>query len=265
MKRFAITSFVLALTTAACGEKAPAPTPAPEAAKVEAAKPEDKPAEAKPAEAPKAEAQPAEAPKAEAQPAEPAGGAEKPAEDLPAAAKGWDLFEDKDGTFKIHAPGKPNTMPQEAETELGKVTYINHMFSIPDGMLMVGWADMPLDPKDVTAEVEKKMFDGGRDGMIKAINAKLIEEKVIEVDGFPGRAYLMEFEVPGHGQAQNHVRTFLAGNRHYTLQGLGMGSGSKEAQLAFLDTFHITKAKTAPVGEAAPAGGEAPKGEAAPK
>lgn len=263
MKLFATTSlsFLLALTIAACGKKAPDPTPAPEAAKVEAGKPEEKPAEApkaeaQPAEAPKAD-QPAEAPKAD-QPAEVAGGAEKPAEDLPAAAKGWDLFEDKDGTFNIRAPGQPRTMPQEAETELGKVTYINHMFNIPDGMLMVGWADMPLDPKDVTAEVEKKMFDGGRDGMIKAINAKLVEEKVIEVDGFPGRAYLMEFEVPGHGQAQNHVRTFPAGNRHYTLQGLGMGTGSKEAQLAFLDTFHITKAK-APAGEPAPAGEAAPK------
>ncbi len=256
MKRFAIVTLLLsslATLPLGCSKGTPAPAEPAAVAKTdekapETAKPEDKPAEAKPAEA---EAKPAEA-EAEAKPAE--------AEAKPEASgvtKGWELFEDKDGTLTINAPGKPQTVPQEADTLLGRVTYMNHMFSIPDGMLMVAWADLPLKTEDITKEVEKNMFDGGRDGMMKAIKATLIKEEVIELDGFPGRAYLMELEVPGHGTAQNHVRTFLAGNRHYTLQGLGMGTGSKEAQVAFLDSFHITK-----VAAAAPAADE--KAPAAP-
>lgn len=247
MKRFAIATLFVSTTLVACGEKAPAPAaPAPVVAatpKATEPKPEEKPAE--PAE------KPVEAAEAAEKPAEPAEAAEKPAEaaepveaaeqaDVPAITKNWRLFEPEEGTFSIRAPGQVQTMPQEAETVLGTVTYVNHIFTLPEGMLMVAWADLPLDPKEVT-EVEKKMFDGGRDGMMKAINAKLIEETQVELDGFPGRTYLMELEVPGHGTAQNHVRTFLAGNRHYTLQGLGMGTGPKLAQLAFLDSFRITK------------------------
>lgn len=251
MNRFTTVSLVLsslATFASACGKGAPAPAEPAPVAKTEAkpAEPEAKPAEAAKPEAKPAE--PAEAEPAEVKPAEPA------AADEPAVMKGWELFEDKDGTLTIKAPGKPQTAPQEADTALGRVTYINHMFSIPDGMLMVAWADLPLKTEDLTKEVEKNMFDGGRDGMMKAIKATLIKEDVVELDGFPGRAYLMELEVPGYGKAQNHVRTFLAGNRHYTLQGLGMGTDAKDTQVAFLDSFRITMVPAAAL--AAPTNGD---------
>ena len=256
MKRFAIASLFVSTALVACGEKAPAPAaPAPvalAAPKAVEPKPEEKPAEAaepteKPAE-PAEAAEPTEKPAEAAEPAEPT---EKPAEaveqaEIPAVTKNWRVFAPEEGSFTIRAPGQPETMPQETETEIGVVTYVNHMFSLPEGMLMVAWADLPLDAKEITSDVEKKMFDGGRDSMVKAIKAKLIEEKTIELDGFPGRSYLMEIEVPDHGKAYNLVRTFLAGNRHYTLQGLGMSNGSKDAQIAFLDSFHITKKADAP-------------------
>jgi hypothetical protein len=151
------------------------------------------------------------------------------------------LFTDEAGAFRIRAPGAPKTTPQEADTALGKLTYTNHMFLLPDdrGMLMIAWADMPLDDEELTPQRRADMFNGGRDGMLEATKAKLLTEREVTTSGQVGRDYLFELQVEGMGTVHNHVRSFLVGRRHFTLQAMRLSGTPKDAPLAFLDSLEF--------------------------
>lgn len=196
----------------------------------------DTPKAEDPPPAPVAKGEPAPgggAPTDPAKPADPPADPVKPADPPAVPAGDWKPFTSTAGRYTVTFPGTPMEQSQDTDSEVGKLTVHFAAVDKGDAAYMVGYNDLPKEA-DLTP---KRVLDGQRDGTIKTFpNAKIIEEKEITMDGNPGRS--LTFEAPSLN-ATHRSRTFLVGNRVYTVIALAVGDGKPDVAATFLDSFKL--------------------------
>jgi hypothetical protein len=145
-------------------------------------------------------------------------------------------FTSKEGKFTVLFPGKPKETKRTLQSPFGPVEL--NSFSVsplqPVSTYVVIFSDYP-------ANFEKKsdadFLDSSRDGSVKNSGGKLLSEKKLTLDKYPGRELLLE--APNQGGLFRQ-RIFIVGNRLYQLivGGAEEVAKSKGAD-KFLDSFKL--------------------------
>jgi hypothetical protein len=109
---------------------------------------------------------------------------------------GWKKWAPAEGGFAVLLPGKPREEKASQDTPKGKTE--THMYILEDGrhLYTVAYADLPgVIPRGPDID---KALEGGREGMLRSFpQAKLRQEKKIELAGYPGRGYDLELIADG--------------------------------------------------------------------
>jgi hypothetical protein len=117
----------------------------------------------------------------------------------------WQDYAPEGKRFRVRMPGLPKRVEQKVPQEKGEpLLTIRHQLMIGDLMLVVCHTDVAgrvFTPAEIT-----KIYDGGRDGIVKNIQGTLLEYKEVEIDGRNGREALVAAQL---GQKPIHVRTRL--------------------------------------------------------
>lgn len=144
------------------------------------------------------------------------------------AVSEWKRFASDVGRFSVLLPTKPE---EDQAANAGAKAYFFHSF-LGQFDFKLKYIEMP------TAPDPQKMFDTLLAGTKAAKGVKLVGEKVVEVNGHPGREFAVETEM-----AFTQTKVIIAGNHIYQLvvMSLNKKSETKEAR-AFLDSFKITDA-----------------------
>ncbi|MEP7338155.1 MAG: hypothetical protein ABI977_10460 [Acidobacteriota bacterium] len=141
----------------------------------------------------------------------------------------WNIFKSEKGRFSVLLPTKPT---EEKSSKDGSNPHFFHSFmgQFLFNLSYVDWPSTNVDPQMI--------FDKLLSQTKAEKDLKLVEGKVIDVSGYPGRELELETDL---GFMQ--MRVIVAGNRIYQIDvtSLNKKSETKEAR-AFLDSFKITDA-----------------------
>jgi hypothetical protein len=121
----------------------------------------------------------------------------------------WKEFSPKDGRFKVLLPDTPAATVQTLESPFGRLdmhTFVMQTFAY----YVIGYVDFP--EKDGIRDA-KTFLRGSQAGHLAATKSELLEEKIENRFGFPGRSF--KARVPG-GYVK-HVRLHLIKNRYYII------------------------------------------------
>lgn len=106
-------------------------------------------------------------------------------------------------------PGTPSLVAGDMETGSGKVFSTRYILETASGSYIVGYTDFPAaidDPAKI-----KQAMDISRENLLKD-GTKLLGEKDIVLDGYPGRELLL------HGEGMvGRIRSYMVKTRHYQL------------------------------------------------
>jgi hypothetical protein len=143
----------------------------------------------------------------------------------------WSTFASQDGNFSALFPGTPK---EESQNEIF-LTLHSFTFEVKNGAYIVSYGDFPeklhVSPTD-------KFFDGSRNGALGK-DGKLLQEKSMTIEGFPGRE--IQFEKKG-GEAFVVDRYFLAANRMYQVMVVVPKQDQSSTNISyFLDSFSLLK------------------------
>lgn len=148
---------------------------------------------------------------------------------------GWSKFEPAGGRFSVLMPGAPEADVKTTDSQYGP--YTTHIFTFvsPKGFYLAGWVDYaPTFKFDVQAEI-----NANRDNFLKGINARLLTEKKITLDGNPG----IEVTAESNDIKFITTRIYIVGSRPYQLMAR---TNLKEEQGnidKFLASFKLTAGK----------------------
>jgi sialidase-1 len=133
--------------------------------------------------------------------------------------------------FKLPQPVKDQSQPA------GDFTMHFRSYETKDGAMGVAYGDLPISSAEPGDVIERRL-DGGRDGMLRSSNAKLIREKKINLGRYPGREVTGEMQNPS---GELRARYAIIRTRFYLLMVAGRSNfvQSKEAA-AFLASFELT-------------------------
>lgn len=118
----------------------------------------------------------------------------------------------KEGRFTVLMPGQAEKETMNVNTPAGKLTI--HLFSVekPDGRYFaVSYVDYPAAA--VQGRDASKLLDGARNGAVSRVGGKLIDEKKITVNTFPGR----EFRCSTRSSFFCRMKLVVVRNRLYQL------------------------------------------------
>ncbi len=145
--------------------------------------------------------------------------------------------------FVVHTPDSVQYNPQKIPTDLGEVDF--HVYYVqakmsndPNQIYTYAYADYPAEVvhSDSTHKI-KNFLDGSSEGSVKNLQGKLVAQKDITINGFPGR----EFEVSvQEGLIIDHFKILLVKNRFYILQVITLAEEKENERLhRFLDSFQF--------------------------
>lgn len=128
------------------------------------------------------------------------------------AADKWKTHTSEAGGFTFSMPGTPTETKQTYDTDAGPVEAILYMLEKDGGNVayLAGFND--FDPKLVAGNDPQDMLDGARDGAVKNVQGKLVDEKKITLDGHPGRE-LKVITKSGDDEMLVFARVYLVKNR----------------------------------------------------
>ena len=151
------------------------------------------------------------------------------------SAGGWSEFSSTAGYFKILVPSKPEESGETTNSEFGP--YTTHLFKSKsaNAIYIFGWVD--YDPKfNFNRRAE---LNANRDNFLKGVNAKLLSEHDITLDGYTGIEFTAENQ-----QAFFKSRVYIIGRRPYQLiVAVPTGRNDDEGMSRFLASFQITSAR----------------------
>lgn len=142
-------------------------------------------------------------------------------------------FVSKDGRFKAKFPAKPKEQTQRAQG----LTIITYTFEEKDGVMAVAYLDFPasvsLSPKNINSS-----FNNGRDAMLRTMDAKLLKEDKITLQGkYPGRE--IKAEVPSKA-SEMYTSMYLVDNRLYQVLIMGRDEWlNSDKARKFLNSFAL--------------------------
>lgn len=149
------------------------------------------------------------------------------------------------GEVVIEFPKEPEFSSQQVETAIGKINMniasydgssngdANHAYVFissvyPDSLIN-------SSKKELLPEFFRKSIDGA----VTNVNGKLLTEKEVVLDGFPGREVKVDY---GNGLAVILMRMYLVKNRAYFIQTITETSkDGNEGVLRFHQSFNVKK------------------------
>jgi hypothetical protein len=142
-------------------------------------------------------------------------------------------YHSKDGRFRASFPRQP----KEQSRGFGMFKFRMYSVEEKDGIYGVSYFDLPLNFKP-SPEMTKRMLDGGRDGMLNMMDAKLKSEAKISLDGrYPGREIRAEVPVKN---AEMYCSIYIVDKRAYQVMILGKRDWLKSDKARkFLNSFEL--------------------------
>jgi hypothetical protein len=149
----------------------------------------------------------------------------------------WINFRSDEGEFSILMPGQPQKHVQSKEVAFG--TIYNYVFYVTaEGVdYIASYTDMPVGPTD-KGLVDRAM-NGARDNMLQGSKGRLLAEKDISIDSYPGREIKVENT---YGLTLNRAYFVKQRLYHLIVEIHGSKTGSEAALKAaerFLDSFKL--------------------------
>jgi len=140
-------------------------------------------------------------------------------------------FTSKEGAFSVTLPGEPKESSQDMSSQNGPT--VLHIFQLEgdEGKIffMVGYSDYQT-PLNVTTSLE-----GVINGQLEGLKGKLTSDKMVTVDGHPGRSVTIEAEGGNYSSS-----IYIAGNRLYQVMfGMPKGETIPADGKEFLASFRI--------------------------
>ncbi|HET9450705.1 MAG TPA: hypothetical protein VFO83_07490, partial [Aggregicoccus sp.] len=113
--------------------------------------------------------------------------------------------------FKVQMPANPKVDRKQSPTPSGNVAVGSWATQTPEGVTFsVSTADYP---ESIIASISPTNFlNSVRDGVVKQLQGTVKSEEEITLDGYPGKAFVVE-----SSQGEVKVRNYLVGPRLYTL------------------------------------------------
>lgn len=149
----------------------------------------------------------------------------------------WREFVGPDGDFSVQLPGDPQETTQEYETDSGLITI--HLFTFPLNKFafITAYSDYPAEL--IQSKGIETVLNNARDGAIANTEGKLIEEKVFDLNGYPGR-FLTVASPDGSGIAQ--AKLVLVGTRLYQVFVAGPEDQQNAPEIStYMDSFKLLK------------------------
>ena len=139
----------------------------------------------------------------------------------------WISFSDSMGRFKVMLPGKPTKTAESPPTfTLGTASGV-YVISYTDGHEGADWV------QTVNSE---------RDATVQGLNAKVLGEKEVSLDGYRGKAVRFECSLasgPVTGPTSGEMKIFFNGHRYYMLLALIPKAASSDRASKFVDSFQL--------------------------
>jgi len=167
----------------------------------------------------------------------------------------WKEFSSTAGRFKVALPGDRSATSKTLESSLGKIKCHTFTSWTPFASFIVSYSELPViltEPGQV-----KEFLDHMHEGEVKASQGKLLSMTEIELDGYPGREFIVELP-----DSMFRMRYYLVGPRFYQIAVRTINTAEvARSMVEMTDEFFASfKLSGKPVNKA-PAVGE--KGEAA--
>jgi hypothetical protein len=151
----------------------------------------------------------------------------------------WVKYDSTEGRYSVLMPQQPKLASQEATSATGdKLTQYRASAADSNSLYSVGYFD--LLPNNTYS------LDKGRDGMVNAINGKLLSEEAISLGGYAGRE-LKVSATDGEKEFLVRARLYEINGRVYVLQHAFLKAADSPAIAAkstkFFDSFKVVTSK----------------------
>jgi len=122
----------------------------------------------------------------------------------------WKEFSSTAGRFKVALPGDRTETSKTLESSLGKIKCHTFTSWAPFASFIVSYSDLPV----ILAEQGqvKEFLDHMHEGEVEASQGKLLSMTEIELDGYPGREFIVELP-----NSMFRMRYYLVGQRFYQI------------------------------------------------
>ena len=154
----------------------------------------------------------------------------------------WILFQTKG--CEIYFPKKPTDQSQTVKTSIGEIKIDIYMYEVPDneaddnhiyGLMINDYPDSLInsDKKDLLDH----FFRNAVDGAVKNVQGKLLSESKIQLEGYPGREFRIDFK---DGLAVIRMRVILVKNKMFMLQTIAeTKKDANKSSERFMNSFKL--------------------------
>jgi hypothetical protein len=184
---------------------------------------------------------PSAAPAQPAQPAQPAPAAPQPPKESPTLQQPieWKEFTPLQAGFKLRFPRLPERREQKEDSPDGPVSVVAFVSLAPehDGAYSLAVTEFPQATIDKTSEAE--YWDRSTEILVHNTFGNVLEQKVIDVQGKPGRELRITGTGP-KGRTTFFARIIRAGNRTFQMfAAFPEGKENLEFARRYLDSFQF--------------------------
>lgn len=160
-------------------------------------------------------------------------------------ADDWVIFRSQG--FVASFPKKPEADSQAINSAFGKLRMNSFMYdasadstdeNLVYGVMATKYPDSLAKAANNKAFI-KGFFDGVTKGSVKSVNGKLLSEKDIELDGYPGKEIRVDFQ---NGLAVIRMRIYMVKTVMFTLQTICYTERDENKSMyRFLESFRLEK------------------------
>jgi hypothetical protein len=143
-------------------------------------------------------------------------------------------FVPSEGTFRVKFP---TSKPKKQTQRMAGMSIVTYSYEEKDGMMAVAYLDFPSSV-NLTGNNLNTSFNSGRNAMLQALDAKLVKEDKITLQGkYPGRE--IRAEVPAKA-AEMYTSMYLVEKRLYQVLIMGREDWLKSDKARkFLNSFAL--------------------------
>ena len=150
----------------------------------------------------------------------------------------WREFIPEEGRFSILVPRTPRETTETTKTELG--TLDEHTFTVIHGDIayIVNYGEYPQS--FINAD-HYAMLDSLRDGAVESVGGRLLSERAISINGYPGREIKVKISSSSE-TAIMQVRIYIVRNRLYYVYTMAPETRASSPTIKkFLDSFKLLR------------------------
>lgn len=161
-------------------------------------------------------------------------------------SKDWIELSPTGKGFSVLMPGKPELNKQYIEMPFGRVPVSMYALELENMAYLVGVVTYPKEM--MKGSDPAKMLPGAQEGAIKNVDARLVHEEAISLEGHPGRAFIAAGTGQGPSKTQlpvggiMHGRLYGVNNQLYQVVVVGANDSLPQADIdTFFSSFKLTE------------------------